>query len=148
MAIKGLILAAALIANVSWAQSYSYQQGAIFEQSFVTRIDLATAGELLKDAERLTPYLDWEWDDETIATKEVKRVKDRLVIALANQQTLSLKDFSVDSSAEAEGDFQEFQYLQSTADFHIIGVLFGHDQPAFLLVSKAGDKVYFVDTHQ
>lgn len=146
--VKALLLSAALLAGACAAQNYDYSQGYIFAQPYIESVPLTQVSGVLDKPEVLTPYLDWEWADEVISHSAVTRKGDQLMVHFANGKALTLKDFTAQPSAEHDGDSQRFVYLTSTPKYHIIGVLFAHDQPAFLVLEQNGAGRFFVDTHQ
>lgn len=133
---------------VQWpavAQSYDFSQSYIFQQPYIQRINLAKARQIVDIPDVFTPYLTWDWAPEKIDVTSVQRLDDRLVVRFGHRAPLSLRDFAVAASQHADGERQQFRYLRSTARFYLVGVLFEHDQPAFLLISKADGTCYFVD---
>ena len=82
-----------------------------------------------------------------IRDKRIKRYGDRLVIEFGSNKNLSLQNFSIKETENADGDSQLFKYIKSVPGHHIIGVMYGHDQPQFLLISESGSHIYFVDTN-
>lgn len=138
-------LFATLVFGTAVAQSYDYRQGYIFEQTYVKRIPLSKAEQLIGTPEFFTPYRENKWGKEKISSDQVKRSGAKLTIKFFGKAPLQLRDFTLKTTHEREGDFQRFQYLGMAAKFHLIGVEFGHDQPMFLLVDQAGQEIYFVD---
>jgi hypothetical protein len=135
------------ICSPSLAQSYDYRQGYIFEQKYIKRISLKQAEQVAASPGLFNPFLSWDWGPEKISDSRIKRARGQLVLDFAGKSPLSLRDYSRKLTKQAEGDSQQFQYLKSVPGYHIIGVTFGHDQPAFLLVSESGRDLYFVDTY-
>ncbi|MBC3873376.1 hypothetical protein [Undibacterium flavidum] len=129
------------------AQSYDFRQGYIFEQKFVKRISISQAEEVASSFGFFEPLMSWEWGVEKIADPHVKRIGNRLVFDFDGKGSLSLRDYTRKATKIAEGELQKFVYIKSVPFYHVVGVLFGHDQPAFLLVSTVGENIYFVDTH-
>lgn len=139
------VLFAILVCGTAVAQSYDYRQGYIFEQTYVKRITLSKAEQLIGTPEFFTPYRENKWGKEKISSNQVKRSGAKLTIKFLGKAPLKLRDFNIKTTRERDGDFQRFQYLGNAAKFHLIGVEFGHDQPTFLLVDQAGQEIYFVD---
>ena len=144
--IKSFVLAALLVspcfADDDPTQAY------IERQSFVETVPLSDVAALLDQPKALEPFLDWEWPEEVIKHPAVTRNDDQLTVRFAKYHPLILKDIVIESTDEAEGDAQRYEYLASTAQFHIFAVYFQHDQPGFLLVKQTGEKTYYVNTHE
>jgi hypothetical protein len=131
----------------SFSQSYDYHQGYIFEQKYIKRMPIKKAEQIAASPGVFNQFLSWDWGAEKITHSRIKRVGDRLIIKFEKKPSLSLRDFSLESTKEVEGDSQLFKYLKSVPGYHIIGVIFGHDQPAFLLIPESGGALYFVETN-
>jgi hypothetical protein len=129
------------------AQTYDFRQGYIFEQAYVSRIPLAKAEHITGLPGLFAPFRAGDWGKELIQDPRVKRTGNRLIVQFSGKAPLSLKDFTIGSTRQREGDSQKFRYLKTVANYHVLGVLFGHDQPGFLLVSVSGRDIFFVDTH-
>lgn len=131
------------------AQSYEYgqSQGYIFDQKYIKRISVKQAEQVIGSPGFFEPLLSSNWGKEVIKDSRVKRSGDRLILQFGGKPPLSLKDFSLQPTMQSEGDSQTFTYIKSVRDYHVVGVEFGHDQPAFLLVSHSGSEIYFVDTN-
>lgn len=134
-------------AQMAVAQHYEYRQGYIFEQAYIQRISIAQAEQIASSPGLFAPLMNWEWGEERLTEPRVKRVRDRLVFQFKDHAPLSLRDYTRASSKAVEGDAQRFVYLRSTPAHHVVGVIFGHDQPAFLLVTKSGGPHYFVNSY-
>lgn len=130
------------------AQQYNFSQGYIFKQKYVQRIDLAEGEKLIGEAggiEKFRKYDTNDWDrhgDKTL-TAGVRRAGDRLVFKFKARPELSLRDFVYKGAGD--GDSQQFIYLRAFTNYHLVGVVFGHDEPCFLLIAKSGEKIFFVD---
>lgn len=135
-----------LVGDVALAQSYDFRQGYIFEQQFVKRISISEAEEVASSLGLFEPLMSWEWGAEKIADSRVKRIGTKLVFDFDGKRRLSLRDYTTKATKIGDGESQKFKYIKSTPFYHVVGVLFGHDQPGFLLVSTIGENVYFVDT--
>jgi hypothetical protein len=132
---------------VSFSQSYEFHQGYIFEQKYIKRIPLNTAEKIAASPGVFNEFLAGNWDSEKISNSQIVRDGDRLTIKFKNRPSLTLCDYSVKPTETVEGDSQLFRYIKSVPNFLIIGVLFGHDAPGFLLIHESGSDVYFVDTY-
>lgn len=143
-----LILTPLLLIAVgqSFAKSYVFSHGYIFDQSYVKRISIAQAENILSQPGIFDPFLTWNWGKEKISDNMISRSGDKLLIRSSTKDVLSLCDYVRRDTKSKDGDSQKFVYLRSSDQYHIIGVLFGHDQPAFLLVPRTGSQLYFVDT--
>lgn len=130
--------------STSFSQSYEFDQGYIFEQEYIKRIPLEDAEELSGVSGVFNEFLSWDWPPEKITNSLVERAGSRMIIKFENKPALTLRDFS---TKEGDGEAQLFRYLKSVPGYHVIGVVFGHDQPAFLLIHESGSDLYFVDTH-
>jgi len=133
--------------NATFSQSYDYHQGYIFEQKYIKRISLEKAEQIAAVPAVFKQFLSWNWGVEKITNSHIERNGETLIIKFENKSPLTLRDFSVESTKEVEGDSQIFKYLKSVPGYHIIGVIFGNDQPAFLLINESGSELYFVDTY-
>lgn len=146
--IKIIVLLFIFVCNPLFSQSYEYHQGYIFAQKYIKRISLEKAEEIAGSPDVFNQFFTWDWAAEgtyeDITVSGIERVGDRLVITFEKESSLSLRDFSM---TEGDGDLQLFRYLKSVAGYHIIGVIFGHDQPAFLLINTTGTELYFVNTY-
>ena len=144
-----LILVLSIFCSVSIAQSYEYgqRQGYIFSQAYVQRISLQHAERIMGSPGLFGQLLSLNWRKEVIKDRRVKRVGDRLILQFDARPPLSLRDFVRQETMQSEGDAQTYTYIQSARDYHVVGVEFGHDQPAFLLVAYSGSTIYFVDTN-
>ncbi len=142
-----LAIVFASICTSAVAQSYEFQHGYIFKQKYVKRISLTKAEQIAGVPGLFEPLLSWNWGGEVIKDSRVKRSGDRLFLEFFGRARLSLRDFSSEPTNQKEGDSQKFKYIKSVPGYHIVGVEFGHDQPAFLLVSESGLNIYFVDTN-
>ena len=147
---RACIFALAIVLGVlcqsASAQSYEFQQGYIFKQSYVDRISVDQAEQIVGIPGFFKPLLTFEWvgDDEVIKDSRIKRDDACLVFDFGGEAKLSLADFSTN---EGDGDLQTFKYITSVPGFHVVGVEYGHDQPQFLLVPEVGGRIYFVDTN-
>lgn len=130
--------------SASFSQSYEFDQGYIFEQEYIKRVSLERAEEISGVSGVFNEFLSWDWPYEKITSSLVERAGNRMVIKFENKPALTLRDFS---TKEGDGEAQLFRYLKSVPGYHVIGVVFGHDQPAFLLIHESGSDLYFVDTH-
>jgi len=136
--------------GIAYGQQYDINQGYIFDQKYVQRIDLAKGDELIGEAggiEKFRKYDTYKWEvhGDRAMPAGVNRNGDRLVFKFPSRPELSLRDFEVKSTDDREGDSQRFIYLHSFANYHLVGIPFGHDEPGFLLIEKSGAKIYFVD---
>ena len=143
---KSLALSALIISYPCAAEDYDYSQGYIFAQPQIQSVPLSEVSALLDEPVDFESYLDGEWTEAT--HRAIERTDDQLLVRFAQKEPLTLKDFTLEATAEVEGDSQRFVYLKSTADYHIIGVLFEHDQPGFLAVQQQGEGRYFINTHE
>lgn len=145
------LLALALLASCaeSVAQSYEFGQknGYIFEQKYVTRISKERAEQLIGSRGYFEPLLSAPWGKEVIRDSGIRRTGDRLILQFPGRPPLSLRDYFLKETSDSEGDLQTFRYLKSERDLHVVGIEFGHDGPAFLLVSRSGSEIYFVNTN-
>ncbi len=143
-----LALVLSAFGGASMAQTYEYgqRQGYIFAQKYVKRISVEQAEQVIGSPGFFEPLLSFNWGKEAIKDGRVKRSGDRLILQFDGRAPLSLKDFVRKPTKQSEGDSQEFKYITRVRDYHVVGVVFGHDQPAFLLVSYSGEKIYFVNT--
>lgn len=143
-----LLLATFLLIAVgqSFAKSYEFSQGYIFDQSYVKRVSIAQAENILSRPGIFDPFMTWNWGKEKISDNMVSRSGDKLLIRSSTNDVISLCDYVQKDTKTEDGDSQKFVYLKSSDKYHIIGVLFGHDQPAFLLVPRTGSQLYFVNT--
>lgn len=144
-----LITAFTSLCGSAIAQTYEYRNSYIFEQSYVKRISLIQAEKIANIPGLFEPLMSWEWTrgKEEVRDKRIQRDRDRLVIEFGSNKNLSLKNFSTKATKNGDGDSQLFKYLKSVPGHHIIGVIYGHDQPQFLLISESGSYIYFVDTN-
>lgn len=131
------------------AQSYEYgqRQGYIFAQKYVKRISVAQAEKVIGSPGFFESLLSSNWGKEVIKDGRVRRSADRLILEFGGRAPLSLKDYTLKETKQREGDSQTFKYIKGLRDYHLVGVEFGHDQPAFLLVSYSGREIYFVNTN-
>ena len=137
------------LSSTAFAQTYEHQHGYIFDQPYVQRISVSKAEQVSASPGAIEPLLDFEWLEalesrEVIQQSGVQRQGSRLVIQFPDKKQLSLKDYV---TKQLEGDYQRFRYLKRMGSFHLIAVIYAHDQPQFLLVPQAGGQIYFVDTH-
>ncbi len=130
--------------NTSFSQSYEFNQGYIFDQKYIKRIPLEKAEKISEISGIFNQFLSWNWPPEKITSPRIERVGSRLIIKFENRPPLTLRDFS---TKEGDGESQFFKYLKSVPNYYMIGVVFGHDQPAFLLIHESGSDLYFVDTY-
>jgi len=107
----------------SFAQSYDFNQGYIFEQKYVKRIPLKKAEKIVESPGIFNEFLTAEWGSEKINNAQIERDGDRLKIKFKNKPTLTLRDFSVETTKTVEGDSQLFRYLKSMPKYLIVGVL-------------------------
>ena len=140
-----VVLLLTIACNWSQAQSYDFRHGYIFEQSYVKRIPLSDAEQLIKVEGFFNPFISAGWGKERIKDARVSRAGTNLSIQFSGKTSLNLRDFTMKASKERDGEYQRFRYLGNVAHFHLIGVEFGHDQPTFLLVDYSGRDIYFVD---
>lgn len=129
------------------AQSYDFQQGYVFDQSYIQRVSVNQAEKIANVQGLFTPLLKFEWlkEREMIKDSRVKRSGSRLVLQFGGKARLSLKNFS---TKQGDGEYQLFKYLRSVPGFHVVGVEYGHDQPQFLLIPESGGQIYFVNTNE
>lgn len=130
--------------SASFSQSYEFDQGYIFDQEYIKRVSLERAEEISGVSGVFNEFISWDWPSEKITSSLVERAGSRMVINFENKPALTLRDFS---TKEGDGEAQLFRYIKSVPGYHVIGVVFGHDQPAFLLIHESGSDLYFVDTH-
>jgi hypothetical protein len=144
-----LALALSTLCSASTAQSYEYgqRQGYIFDQKYVKRISIQQAEQVIGSVGFFVPLLSGSWKNEVIKDGRVKRSGDRLILQFNGKSPLSLRDYTLKETAQSEGDSQTFTYIKSVRDYHVIGVEFANDQPAFLLISYSGREIYFVNTN-
>ena len=144
-----LILTLTSICSSAIAQTYEYGHGYIFEQSYVKRISLIQAEKIANIPGLFEPLMSWEWTrgKEEVRDKRIQRDRDRLVIEFGNNKNLSLKNFSTKATKNGDGDSQVFKYIKNISGYYVIGVVYGHDQPQFLLISDSGNHIYFVNTN-
>ena len=144
-----LTLALLAFCAESMAQSYEYgqRQGYIFDQKYVRRISVQQAEKVISVPGFFEPLLSPNWGREVIQDSRVQRVGDRLILQFGGKPPLSLRDYTLKETKQSEGDSQKFRYIKSVRGYHLVGVEFGHDQPAFLLISQLGSEIYFVDTN-
>lgn len=137
------------VCGTSMAQSYEYGQerGYVFDQKYVKRISIKQAEQVLGSPGLFDALLSSNWGKEVIKDGRVKRAGDRLVLEFVGKTPLSLRDFTRKETIQSEGDAQTFKYIKGVRGYHLVGVEFGHDQPAFLLVAYSGNEIYFVDTN-
>ena len=137
------------VGGASIAQSYEYgqRQGYIFSQKYVKRIPIKQAEQIAGSPGLFESLLFSSWGKEVIKDGRVKRVGDRLILQFGGKEPLSLRDFTRKETVQSEGDSQTFTYIKGVRGYHVVGVKFSNDQPAFLLVSYSGDEIYFVDTN-
>nr|WP_315468914.1 hypothetical protein [uncultured Undibacterium sp.] len=140
-----VVLLLAIACNWSQAQSDDFRHGYIFEQSYVKRIPLSKAEQLINVESFFTPFTSADWSKEKIKDARISRAGTSLSIQFSGKTSLNLRDFTMKASKEMDGEYQRFRYLRNVAHFHLIGVEFGHDQPTFLLVDYAGRDIYFID---
>lgn len=139
-------LALIAISHSAIAQSYEFRQGYIFDQGYVERISLSQAEKIANVQGLFEPLMSFAWtkEKEEIKDSRVRRIGERLVLAFSGSAQLSLMNFS---TKQGDGELQLFKYIKSVSGYHIVGIEYGHDQPQFLLVSKSGDPIYFVNTN-
>ncbi|MCY0963776.1 hypothetical protein [Parathalassolituus penaei] len=133
---------------ILFSQSYTIQQGYIFEQKYLKQVSVKMAEEIANSPDVFQSYLTGQWGEEKIATSQVIRKNDLLSIKFKNRPSLTLQDYILESSEGVEGDSQLFKYIKSVPNYIIIGVLYGHDQPGFLLIAENGSEFYYVDTYK
>lgn len=133
---------------ISYSQSYTIHQGYIFEQRYFKQVSVKIAEEIANSPDVFQSYLTGKWGEEKIAATQVSRKSDLLSIKFENRPSLNLQDYILEPSEGVEGDYQLFKYIKSVPNYIIIGVLYGHDQPGFLLIAENGSEFYYVDTYK
>lgn len=141
----------ALPCEVSFAQSYDYNMGYIFDQPFVSRIKESQQRELIDLKLKIPFEASSDAQNITRQRKFISRQADRLTIKIPGNPSIALTDFSRPDEGDTEGDSQIFRYdqiltnLKTGAAFHKVDVFFGHDRPFTLLINSKTGKMYFVD---
>jgi hypothetical protein len=88
------------------AQTYDFRNGYIFEQSYVKRIPLSKAEQLINVEGFFTPFISADWGKERIKDARVFRAGTSLSIQLSGKTSLNLRDFTMKASKERNGEYQ------------------------------------------
>mgnify|MGYP003345603810 CR=1 FL=1 len=141
------ILSALCLYLPSQAQQFDAGKGYIYDAGFVTSISNTKASELTGityvDADFLMQFQRQGKDGANLPAG-VRKTDDALIFQVQGQPELKLTDYQSRNDDDPK-DSQQFSYLKSLSQFHVVAVTFRFNRPGFMLINKETLKTYFID---